>query len=351
MRISKLLSAVCAAAFLAGSLAVRAQDTPAQAAARAALMDKMSELDAQQSQPTNSTPILPPPSAPTPAETQPAPAVTAVPETAPPPAAAAEPVQTPEPAAAPVPPPVIVVTASGAGQEQAAQPTNAAPQVEPTSKTADDDVVMTPVNAPVSKADKAAAKAKAKQEADQAAADLKAKKEADRKAAEQMAADKAAAKAQAKAKAKADAQQAAAELKASKEAEAAAKAQAAAQPAAPAPNNSGFFTPVPPPSNPEIQAGAQPALQQKMSESNQQPVATPPPAKPAVPEAAPAVKPPPANASYAGKTLGFKPIEAPVPPVSAQKVAELQALLARYMANQISPDEYQKARAAILAEP
>ena len=35
----------------------------------------------------------------------------------------------------------------------------------------------------------------------------------------------------------------------------------------------------------------------------------------------------------------------------AQKVAELQALLAKYMANQVTPEEYQKARAAILAEP
>ena len=55
--------------------------------------------------------------------------------------------------------------------------------------------------------------------------------------------------------------------------------------------------------------------------------------------------------NYAGKSLGFKPVEAPPPPVSAQKVAELQALLAKYMANQVSPDEYQKQRAAILAEP
>jgi hypothetical protein len=93
--------------------------------------------------------------------------------------------------------------------------------------------------------------------------------------------------------------------------------------------------------------------------ANPQSTATPPPvivatptAKPAVPEAAPAVKPaPPADVDYAGKSLGLKPIEAPPIPVSAQKEAELKALLAKYMANQISPDEYQKARAAILAEP
>ena len=49
--------------------------------------------------------------------------------------------------------------------------------------------------------------------------------------------------------------------------------------------------------------------------------------------------------------MGFKPIEAPPLPISAQKEAELQALLAKYMADQVSPDEYQKERAAILAEP
>ena len=79
---------------------------------------------------------------------------------------------------------------------------------------------------------------------------------------------------------------------------------------------------------------------------------TAPPKAPAVPAVTPAAKQqPPANASYAGKALGFQPIEAPLPPVSAQKQAALQALLARYMANQISPDEYQKERAAILAGP
>jgi hypothetical protein len=197
MRISKLLSAVCAAAFLAGSPAVRAQDNPA--------------------------------------------------------------------------PPAVVATPSGALMAQAGQPT-----------TTGDNAVMTPNNKPVSREDKA----KAKAEKAAAAADLKAKKEADRKAAKQKAADEAAAKAQAKAKAKADARQAAA-----------AKAQAGA------------------------------------------------------PGAVPAVKPPPASAPYAGKTQGFQPVEAPPPPVSAQKEAELQALLARYMANQVSPEEYQKERTAILAEP
>jgi len=189
MRIYKLFSAVCSAAFLAGSPAVRAQDNPAT--------------------------------------------------------------------------PAVVAAPSGALMAQAGQPT-----------TTGDNAVMTPANKPVSREDKA----KAKAEKAAAAADLKAKKEADRKAAKQKAADEAAAKAQAKAKAKADARQAAA-----------AKAQAGA------------------------------------------------------PGAAPAVKPPTAS--------GFQPVEAPPPPVSAQKEAKLQALLAKYMANQVSPEEYQKERTAILAEP
>lgn len=360
MRISNLVSAVCATAFLAGSLAVRAQDTPAQAAARAALLQKMSELNKQQSQPTNPAPatsIVIPPTA--------APVQAGQPENATP--------TVPPPAVTQPAPPVIVVTPSGAGQEKAVQPTNAAP-----------DMVMTPVNPPNSKAEKAAAKARAKQEADQAAADLKAKKEADKKAAAQKAADEAAAKAQAKAKAKADkaaaeanakadAQQAAADLKAKKEAEAAGKAQAAVrpvvQPAAPPREDSGFFTPVPPPSNPEIQTGTLPAAASTPTPSNQlpsnqQPAATPtpaatpaptvvaaPPAKPVTPEMAPIVKPVPANAGYVGKSLGFQPMVAPPPPVSAQKQAQLSALLSRYMANQITPEEYHKARAEILAQP
>jgi len=47
MQFSKLFSAVIAVVFFTGP-AARAEDTPAQAAARAALMEKMSEVDAQQ---------------------------------------------------------------------------------------------------------------------------------------------------------------------------------------------------------------------------------------------------------------------------------------------------------------
>jgi hypothetical protein len=276
MRISKLLSAGCALALLTGFFSVRADDTPAQAAARAAFLGKISELDAKQSQSSNTVTAPPPATAPMTTAAQLAAPVTAVPETK-------------------TPPPVIVVTPSGT------VPATAEPPAHPTPVTASGD--------------------------------------------------------------------------------------------------SDFFTPVPPPSNPNIQAiapgassGAVPLTNQW--QSNQQSSAPPPvviypppakpampatvppkkskvasakpavptavrpkkskvaPAKPAAPVVAPVVKPPPqADLNYAGKSLGFKPVEAPPPPVSAQKVAELQTLLAKYMANQISPDEYQKVRAAILAEP
>jgi hypothetical protein len=91
-------------------------------------------------------------------------------------------------------------------------------------------------------------------------------------------------------------------------------------------------------------------------QTNSQPTAAlmPPPVVVATPPAkpdAPVASPIPANAGNTGVAMGFKPIEAPPLPVSAQKEAELQALLAKYMADQVSPDEYQKERAAILAEP
>ena len=57
------------------------------------------------------------------------------------------------------------------------------------------------------------------------------------------------------------------------------------------------------------------------------------------------------NAIYTGKELGLKPIESPLLPVSAAQQAQLQALLAKYKANQITPEEYYKQRAEILAQP
>src|SRR5580704_268973 len=83
MRIPKFLLAVCAATVCASFISLRADDNPAQAAARAAVEQKMRELDAQSSQ-TNTTPAEPqnetPPSQPPSSvstETTPTPSATA----------------------------------------------------------------------------------------------------------------------------------------------------------------------------------------------------------------------------------------------------------------------------------
>jgi hypothetical protein len=82
-------------------------------------------------------------------------------------------------------------------------------------------------------------------------------------------------------------------------------------------------------------------------------VAAPAPATPAVPEMKPvATKPAKANnATVVGQEPGFPPMIAPPVPISAAKQQQLDALLAQYQANLISPEEYQKQRAAILAAP
>ena len=77
-------------------------------------------------------------------------------------------------------------------------------------------------------------------------------------------------------------------------------------------------------------------------------VAPPPASQPAV-TAPPSAKP--AEANYAGKDLGMKPIVAPALPITASKEDRLAALLMKYKADQISPEEYHTQRAAILAEP
>ena len=54
---------------------------------------------------------------------------------------------------------------------------------------------------------------------------------------------------------------------------------------------------------------------------------------------------------FPGKELGFKPIQTPALPISADKQAKLDALLAKYQADKVSPEEYHKQRADILAQP
>jgi hypothetical protein len=57
------------------------------------------------------------------------------------------------------------------------------------------------------------------------------------------------------------------------------------------------------------------------------------------------------SAIFPGKELGLIPIESPLVPVTATQQAQLQALLAKYKANQISPEEYHRQRMEILAQP
>ncbi len=73
-KISKLFAALCAAIFCSSLMIVRADDTPAQAAARVALLQKLQEMAAQ--------PAVPPPVIVTPSDVKvetPAPAVIAPP--------------------------------------------------------------------------------------------------------------------------------------------------------------------------------------------------------------------------------------------------------------------------------
>lgn len=57
-----------------------------------------------------------------------------------------------------------------------------------------------------------------------------------------------------------------------------------------------------------------------------------------------------AGAAYAGQKMGFKPIQAPPLPITAKQKAQLQALLQKYDANAVTPEQYQAERHKILAE-
>ena len=65
------------------------------------------------------------------------------------------------------------------------------------------------------------------------------------------------------------------------------------------------------------------------------------------------MEPSPKNNSAAipGPQLGLKPIVAPPLPISATQQAQLQALLEKYEADAITPEQYQAERAKILAQP
>ena len=288
MRISKLLSAVCAAVVCAGVMAVRAQNSPNQTAALAALKQKMNELDAQASQSANPTlaPIVVTPSGAT--VQQPSPPAT-------PPPAARQPAPVPVPVATPAPAPAPAPGNSGLftpvpppshpdGQthtQPALQVKTNKPNVQTTSPN-----IKSPASvAGTQKEAKAAARAEAKAQQEAAA------------------------------KAKADAQKAAAAEQKQKRPTPAAEVRQKAAPTI---------------------AEAKPNKEAKVKSSK----------KPTAKEAQPAK---PEVTTYPGKALGFDPVAAPPPPVSAEQEAALQALLSRYMANEITPDQYQTERKKIMA--
>jgi hypothetical protein len=126
-------------------------------------------------------------------------------------------------------------------------------------------------------------------------------------------------------------------------------APAVAVPMAPMPAKSSLS------SDNEAQAKARAALLEKMSQQpDETPTPmTPAPTKPLMPEVKPVAVIPAdtTHTNYPGKELGFTPIVAPPLPISMTKEQQLDALLAQYKADQISPGEYQKQRAAILAQP
>ncbi len=202
----------------------------------------------------------------------------------------------------------------------------------------------------------AEAAAEAKKEAKaQAEAQRKADREAARAKAEAEATAKKAAEAQAEAQAKADRE--AAQAKA--DAEAAAKKQAEAQAAAQKKLDHDIaVAKAEADKAAKKEAAAQAEAQKKADEqaakvkkAAEEQAAAEKKAADDKAQAAQAAAAKLAAANNPGNDLGFKPILAPPLPISADKQARLDTLLGQYKADQISPEEYHKQRAAILAEP
>jgi len=101
----------------------------------------------------------------------------------------------------------------------------------------------------------------------------------------------------------------------------------------------------PTPSSPEEIAKARAAMEQKMTLMEAQPpVQPPPPTSPALPPAK-RVKRQPETA------LAFPPLLGPPPAISAEKQQQLDVLLRKYRANEITPEQYHQERAKILGQP
>ena len=274
----KLLPAVCAAVFCASFISVRADDTPVQAAARAALEQKLNELDTTQ---TRAPPVLVTPSG----------AVVVQPDKS------ATNVTRTVPAKTVTSPTAPAKTTSATKAVPAASRTTPAAPVAPEPKNPPAEV--TPATPPP----------------------------AETKPAPMMTPVEPAAGAIITSETNA------------------APAASGTTPAAPVATMPTEVTPATPP--PTETKPAPPAITPAAGTVLQSPVR---PAtikvKPGVMSATNQI-----NAIYTGKELGLKPIESPLLPISAAQQAQLQALLAKYKANQITPEEYHNQRAEILAQP
>jgi len=274
----KLLPAVCAAVFCASFISVRADDTPVQAAARAALEQKLNELDTTQ---TQAPPVLVTPSGAV--VVQPDKSATNVTKTV--------------PAKTVTSPTAPAKTTSATKAVPAASRTTPAAPVAPEPKNPPAEV--TPATPPPAETKPAPMMTPVEPTA---AATITSETNA-------------------------------------------APAASGTTPAAPVATMPTEVTPATPP--PTETKPAPPAITPAAGTVLQSPVR---PAtikvKPGVMSATNQI-----NAIYTGKELGLKPIESPLLPISAAQQAQLQALLAKYKANQITPEEYHNQRAEILAQP
>jgi hypothetical protein len=100
----------------------------------------------------------------------------------------------------------------------------------------------------------------------------------------------------------------------------------------------------------EAQAAARAALEQNMGVFDQGGM-TVQPAPSQTPSVLSTPLPGTSGRSDAGREPGFQPMMAPPLPISADKQAQLRALTAGYIANQITPEQYFNQRAQILAAP
>jgi hypothetical protein len=110
---------------------------------------------------------------------------------------------------------------------------------------------------------------------------------------------------------------------------------------------------LPPSADPAAIEKAREAMRQQIGQLPPEPVAPavqPQPVAPAtqayVARSAPAAKPAPAPKGLPV----FEPLQGPPVTISAEKQAQLSALLQRYKADEITPDQYHAERAKILAK-